>query len=474
MNPILTAELLVGISDDLDVSIIQNKDLLEAFELLQPTMSSPERSQILQESQLWHNSISASDPLLKWRDIKQTKSRIMADALHAQAFPLRPSSSTNSSATATISHHRTLRRKKRTGKKKANKANKPNTTKANKPNTTKATNTTKSTKTIKTSKSNKATKTHRANKTTFHPTATPTTTRRDKEPWNLRQPRGDLIKGLDGLTEVEAMKQWKESLGPQSFRLGKAKASIQLYQKCVAEQDDIQANIIGDLELERYEHSQTQQKLISQEMLFGDLLKRCAIMEANTRNGNTDNVEEQLHLRLHEAAASSTTLEGVMASARAVSDLYLDDVQRCIDLGQQRYEDLEQSLRNTNHALHSAEDQIKALQLKLQRMTHEGQRLNTRNEELRNTEADLVQRSMAADRAAAAEKRRRIRAEDVLARQSGEVATFVHSMMESCKKHFGFVPPNIASVGVFFSPNIVQIPFKTPTHTEQPVLALHE
>ena len=144
MNPILTAELLVGISDDLDVSI-QNKDLLEAFELLQPTMSSPERSQILQESQLWHNSISSSDPLLKWRDIKQTKSRIMADALHAQAFPLRPSSSPNSSATATISHHRTLRRKKRSSKKKASKANKANTSKA-----TKTTKTTKATKTTET------------------------------------------------------------------------------------------------------------------------------------------------------------------------------------------------------------------------------------------------------------------------------------------------------------------------------------
>ena len=162
-----------------------------------------------------------------------------------------------------------------------------------------------------------------------------------------------------------------------------------------------------------------------------------------------------------------------MDSVRDVSDSYLNDVQRCIHLGQQRFEDLEEEMRTTDRELQNAVARTNALRIKLDRMTNEGQRLDSRNEHLRGTEADLVQRSMAAERMAASEKRRRIKAEDVLARQSGEVATFVHSMLDSCKKTFGFVPPNIASVSVFFAPKVVQIPFNTSSRRQpEPTLAL--
>jgi hypothetical protein len=415
MNPTDTAEILTEAGANLTPS-----QVLETFSTLHPETSPSLRSQIFQTSNLWnlgsvHSNLPTSDSLSKWRNSKHTPSRIMADCLNSQAFPLQLSSK----------------------KKKAKKAKKK--------------------KIIKKKKTVQQ-----------QPV---------QQPWSVRQPRGDLMKGLDGLTEVDAMKEWKESLGPQSLRLGKAKAAIKLYQKCVTEQDEIQQSILKDFELERYEHSHTQQKLISQELLFADLLKRCAIMEAKSRNGKTDNIDEQVQTRLHEAAISSTTLEGVMKSAREVSNSYLDDVQRCIDLGQQRYEDLEKELNSTNRELQNAVAKINQLRIKLERMTNEGQRLGERNEDLRGNESNLLKRSMAAERISASEKRRRIHAEDILAKQSAEVARFVHSMIDSCKKHFGFVPPNISTVGVFFAPNVVQIPFnpknsKTKSKDGSELLAL--
>ena len=75
-----------------------------------------------------------------------------------------------------------------------------------------------------------------------------------------------------------------------------------------------------------------------------------------------------------------------------------------------------------------------------------------------NEESRLLQRSMTAERKAAAEKRARIKAEDLLAAQSGQVATFVHSLLESCKRHFGYVPPGVKSVSVFYAPKYMKIP----------------
>jgi hypothetical protein len=368
------------------------------------SITSPERSQLFQESKLWSlgepsvDVNSTTDALAKWRAVEHPPTRTMADALHAQAFPKAPSMGS---------------RRKRKKKK--------------------------------------------------------STRRKSTLPWSIRQPKGDLMRGLDGLTEAEAMQAWKESMGPQSFRLSKAKAAILLYQKCVAEQDDIQASILGDYELERYEHAQTQKKLFAQETLFADLLKRCARMEAESRGASTEHVDSQVYARLLQAAASSTTLNGVMDSARAVSDDILNDVQRALDLKKQRLDDLEEDMRAVNRELRDTVARNNDLRLKLQRMTSEGQRLNDKNGQLHATESSLVQRSMASERITAAEKRRRIKAEDVLAAQSGEVATFVHSVLDACKRHFGYVPPGVKSVSVFFAPNVVQIPFQTKSNSSSSI-----
>ena len=403
-SPKRTAEVLVSGNIDPQLSPSQ---IISLHEIMHPTISSPERSQLFQESKLWHlgehnkDTTAADITLATWQKKSKPATRIMADALKKQAFPRRPTSSTTS------------KRRKRKKKKKVPK----------------------------------------------------------QQAWSTRQPRGDLMKGLDGLTEAEAMKAWKESMGPQSFRLGKAKAAIQLYQKCVTEQDDIQLNILQDYELERYEHGQTQQKLIAQETLFADLLKRCATMEAESRGAETEYIDVDVESSLLQAASASTTLNGVMECARNVSNEYLDDVQRALDLKSQRLEDLEEEMRQTNRNMQETVNRNNELRLQLERMTNEGQRLNNKNNQLRTTESDLVQRSMSSERIAAAERRRRVKAEDVLAGQSGEVATFVHSMLEACKRHFGYVPPGVQSVSVFFAPNVVKIPFEIKP-TNNVVLAI--
>ena len=170
-SPKRTAEVLVSGNIDPQLSPSQ---IISLHQIMHPTISSPERSQLFQESKLWHlgehnkDTTAADITLATWQKKSKPATRIMADALKKQAFPRRPTSSTTS------------KRRKRKKKKKVPK----------------------------------------------------------QQAWSTRQPRGDLMKGLDGLTEAEAMKAWKESMGPQSFRLGKAKAAIQLYQKCLTIKPD--------------------------------------------------------------------------------------------------------------------------------------------------------------------------------------------------------------------------------------------
>ncbi len=332
--------------------------------------------------------------------------------------------------------------------------------------------------------------------------------------WSIRQPRGDLIKGLDGLTEVEAMKLWKEALGPQSFRLGKAKAAIQLYQKCVGEQELVHKLLVGDLDRERDEHNQTHRKLVAQEELFADLLSRCArtanagrlgkmthtpndalVVAAAVRRGGgaegedvskdgdaaeekedaggvaegdtdsarmppPDGIDTEVRTKLLVAAASTAEgdIDSVIAAARGVSAEYLGRVQTCIDIKTHRQLELEAELRRVNRDLQQAVTRNNELRLQLDRMSAEGQRLQQRVTTLSESEARLLQRCVQAEQRAAKERRRRLKAEDVLAGQSGEVSAFVHSVLDSCQKHFGYVPPGVKKVSVFLSPRVVQIP----------------
>ena len=107
------------------------------------SITSPERSQLFQESKLWSlgepsvDINSTTDALAKWRAVEHPPTRTMADALHAQAFPKAPSMGS---------------RRKRKKKK--------------------------------------------------------STRRKSTLPWSIRQPKGDLMRGLDGLTEAEAMQAW--------------------------------------------------------------------------------------------------------------------------------------------------------------------------------------------------------------------------------------------------------------------------
>ena len=433
-------------------------------------ISPTERSQMLQESNLWSEATTAgglasdeppppsTEEDERWASYTaMTPSRIMADALEAQVFP---KSGDYMKGGARARKKKSKGRSKSNGKKKKKKATSIN----------------KSTAVALAGSRSKSARTRPFS-------AKPKKRRKSKapaKPWSIRQPRGDLIKGLDGLTEADAMRQWKESLGPQSFRLGKAKAAIQLYQECVTEQEDVQQRIIEDLERERTEHELTQKRLLAQEQLFSDMLQRCAVMALAERQQNSnsgggasdgflnddayvtttarENIAREVHDNLLAAASSSESIEGVLESVRVVSDEYIAQVQQSLDLRAQRQASLEEMLASVNRDLHETVSKNRELRNKLDHMTSECAKQGQRLEEMMDSEAKLLQRSMAAERKAAAEKRARIKAEDLLAAQSGQVATFVHSLMEACKRHFGYIPPGVKSVSVFYAPKYIKIP----------------
>ena len=161
---------------------------------------------------------------------------------------------------------------------------------------------------------------------------------------------------------------------------------------------------------------------------------------------------------LVSAASSSDSIEGVLDNVRSVSDDYIAKVQQSLDLRAQRQESLEEMLASVNQDLHEAVSKNRELRNKLDHLTSECAKQGRSLEEMVNEESRLLQRSMTAERKAAAEKRARIKAEDLLAAQSGQVATFVHSLLESCKRHFGYVPPGVKSVSVFYAPKYMKIP----------------
>ena len=439
LSPEKTAEALVDGAQNLHLT---PTEIISLHKSLHPTISSPERSQLFQESNLWSlgekpkipRDPSRDKQVATWQKSLQHPSRSMADVLNDQAFPP-PAPASASESTALSVAARPARKLGGARKKKTSRARA----------STKGKGKGKG-KMITTTSGGGGKTTRRRRK------------KKIKQEWSVRQPRNDLMKGLDGLTEAEAMQQWKESLGPQFSRLGKAMAAIQLYRKCVGEQDEIQADIMKELELERFEHSQTQDKLMAQETLFAEMLKRCAIMDRESRGASTDYIDDEIHSRLLEAASCSRNLETVIEAARNLSEDCMDDVQRALDLKSQRLDDLEEEMNTTNHAMRDRISESTMLRVKLDRMTAECRRLEVKNEQLRATEGGLVHEAMTSQRAAAASNRRRIKAEDVLARQSGEVASFVHSVLDATKKHFGYVPPGVKSVSVFFAPNVVQIP----------------
>ena len=450
-------------------------------------ISPSERSQMLQESNLWSESQGESgsrgsggpgsappapgtDGGGQWASYPaMTPSRVMADALEAQVFP----ESKNQKGGGTRMRKKKIKGR---GKKKGKKKKKATTTSVT--TVSLAGSMSRSARMRPASANSKK----RSNSSNSRGRSGSNSSKKEQS-WSIRQPRGDLIKGLDGLTEADAMRQWKESLAPQSFRLGKAKAAIQLYQQCVTEQEDVQQHILEDLQRERAEHELTQKKLVAQEQLFADMLQRCALMALSERQQNSnggsgagdrflndlnddtyittaarDNIAREVHSNLLTAASSSESIEGVLDSVRGVSDEYIAQVQQSLDLRAQRQASLEMMLASVNRDLHEAVSKNRELRNKLDRMSSECAKQGKSLEEMMDGEAQLLQRSMSAERKAAGEKRARIKAEDLLAAQSGQVATFVHSMLEACKRHFGYVPPGVKSVSVFYAPRYMKIP----------------
>ena len=92
LSPEKTAEALVDGAQNLHLT---PTEIISLHKSLHPTISSPERSQLFQESNLWAlgekpkipRDPSRDKQVATWQKSLQHPSRSMADVLHDQAFP---------------------------------------------------------------------------------------------------------------------------------------------------------------------------------------------------------------------------------------------------------------------------------------------------------------------------------------------------------------------------------------------------
>ena len=89
-------------------------------------------------------------------------------------------------------------------------------------------------------------------------------------------PRGtDTVNGKGS----DAVTNWSASFGPMKYKLGKAKAAIQVYRGQISVKDKEKSQISKQLTTEQNEHDYTRMKLLAQEYLFVKCMEMCKKIE---------------------------------------------------------------------------------------------------------------------------------------------------------------------------------------------------